>query len=88
MLPHHLTTILHSQINSGSDILLSSTGSFRRFDSIDRDYKEIGQTSVTSPTWNIPIPEVDIPPQPLRPAPAPSTKERKSSLDRPIKQQR
>lgn len=55
--------------HSNSDIILGSTGSFKRFDSIDRDYKQMGQSSVASPTWN--IPGTDIPPQPLRPAPAP-----------------
>lgn len=74
------------KIHSGSEILLSSTGSFKRFDSIDHDYKEIHQTSLTSPTWNVPVP--DIPPQPLRPAPAPSTKENKRFLDKSVKQQR
>lgn len=76
------------KIHSGSDILLSSNGSFKRFESIDHDYKEVGQTSLTSPTWNLPAP--DIPPQPLRPAPAPapSTKERKKSIEKTIKQQR
>lgn len=57
--------------HSNSDIILGSTGSFKRFDSIDRDYKQMGQSSVASPTWN--IPGTDIPPQPLRPAPAPSS---------------
>lgn len=55
------------QIHSGSDLLLNSTGSFKRFDSIDRDYKPIDQTSLQSPSWTITVPE--IPPQPLRPAP-------------------
>ncbi|XP_037921142.1 uncharacterized protein LOC119657996 isoform X1 [Hermetia illucens] len=58
------------QIHSGSDFLLSSSGSFKRFDSIDRDYKQVGQSSLTLPAWN--LPQNDIPPQPLRPAPAPA----------------
>ncbi|XP_055912312.1 uncharacterized protein LOC129946221 [Eupeodes corollae] len=56
-------------IHSGSDFLLSSSGSFKRFDSVDRDCKDIGQNTTHMPLWN--IPQSDIPPQPLRPAPAP-----------------
>lgn len=50
---------------------MNSNGSFKRFESIDRDYKPVDQTSAQSPSWNITIPE--IPPQPLRPAPASPT---------------
>ncbi|XP_055844034.1 uncharacterized protein LOC129910627 [Episyrphus balteatus] len=57
-------------IHSGSDFLLSSSGSFKRFDSVDRDCKDLGQNTTSHmPLWN--IPQSDIPPQPLRPAPAP-----------------
>lgn len=56
-------------IPSGSDFLLSSSGSFKRFDSVDRDCKDLGQNTTHMPLWN--IPQSDIPPQPLRPAPAP-----------------
>lgn len=66
------------QIHSGSEFLLNSTGSFKRFDSIDRDYKPVDQPPNQSPSWNINIPE--IPPQPLRPAPkSPTFKERGQS---------
>lgn len=56
------------QIPSGSDFLLSSTGSFKRFDSVDRECKQQDQPS-TSPLWNLPA--NSIPGQPLRPAPSP-----------------
>lgn len=118
---------------SGSDILLSSTGSFKRFDSIDRDYRKVPPsplakmapaaaagttapsptiwtaTTITAPalvssTASLPVDamQVDsaagqqsgdavpvIPPQPLRPAPAPlpSTIERRRS-ERALKQRR
>lgn len=67
------------QIPSGSEFLLNPSGSFKRFESIDRDYKPIGQTSLSSS----PVPPWDgdthnIPPQPLRPAPpSPTLKENK-----------
>lgn len=110
---------------SGSDILLSSTGSFKRFESIDRDYRKVppsplakmapaavvaaaGQTAptiwtattITAPalvcsaadaaTAVLPAEGAAvIPPQPLRPAPAPapSTIERRRS-ERALKQKR
>lgn len=50
--------------------MLNSTGSFKRFDSIDRDYKPIDQTSLITTSWN--VGGANIPPQPLRPAPAPT----------------
>lgn len=55
-------------MHSGSDILLGSTGSFQRFDSVDRN---AGQT----PPWVIETRNEAIPPQPLRLAPCavPST---------------
>lgn len=60
------------QVHSGSDILLGSTGSFKRFDSVDRNAHEgelvYGQTTLATPPW---ITEEAIPPQPLRPAPCP-----------------
>lgn len=76
------------QIPSGSEFLLNSTGSFKRFDSVDRDYKQVGQTSLSSPSLNANGP--NIPPQPLRPAPAPlaSPNDRKKAFERPVKQQR
>lgn len=68
--------------------MLSSSGSFKRFESIDHDYRNEGQTSLISPTWNLAV--GDIPPQPLRPAPAPLnfTKEKMHSEDKIIKQRR
>uniref|UniRef100_A0A1B0D4K6 C2 domain-containing protein n=1 Tax=Phlebotomus papatasi TaxID=29031 RepID=A0A1B0D4K6_PHLPP len=53
-------------IQSSTEFLVGSSGSFKRFDSVDRECKEI-QGQQTVPLWNIPI--NDIPPQPLRPAP-------------------
>lgn len=60
------------QVHSGSDILLGSTGSFKRFDSVDRNAHEgelvYGQTTLATPPWTA---DEKIPPQPLRPAPCP-----------------
>lgn len=60
------------QVHSGSDILLGSTGSFKRFDSVDRNAHEgelvYGQTTLSTPPWTT---DEAIPPQPLRPAPCP-----------------
>lgn len=60
------------QVHSGSDILLGSTGSFKRFDSVDRNAHEgelvYGQTTLATPPWAT---DESIPPQPLRPAPLP-----------------
>lgn len=60
------------QVHSGSDILLGSTGSFKRFDSVDRNAHEgeliYGQTALSAPPWTA---DEAIPPQPLRPAPCP-----------------
>lgn len=60
--------------------MLSNSGSFKRFDTIDKDdYRQSGQQPTqhaTTPLWNLAGEgEVDsnIPPQPLRPAPAPGT---------------
>ncbi|XP_055523912.1 uncharacterized protein LOC129717779 [Wyeomyia smithii] len=61
-------------MHSGSEILLGSTGSFQRFDSVDRDYKPAhGQgQGLTVPPWRTTsVEESEIPPQPLRPAPSP-----------------
>lgn len=72
----------HLQIQSGSELLLTTSGSFKHFDSIDRDYKPDDQASDQSSTfWNITVPEV--PPQPLRPAPkSPTLFERAKSMDK------
>lgn len=63
---------LMQQVHSGSDILLGSTGSFKRFDSVDRNAHEgdlvYGQTALAAPPWTT---DEAIPPQPLRPAPLP-----------------
>lgn len=57
---------------------MNSTGSFKRFESIDREYKPGDEAPVQSPSWNITVPE--IPPQPLRLAPkSPTFHERKKS---------
>ncbi|XP_051862751.1 synaptotagmin-6 [Drosophila albomicans] len=100
-----------ASIQSGSEFLLSTSGSFKRFDTIDKeDYNRSqqqqqllqlqhhqqhphhqqqqpqqaqmqqqqqligngGETS-TTPLWNLPQADVSIPPQPLRPAPAPNS---------------
>lgn len=64
--------IVTQQVHSGSDILLGSTGSFKRFDSVDRNAHEgelvYGQTTLATPPWTT---DESIPPQPLRPAPLP-----------------
>lgn len=64
--------ITMQQVHSGSDILLGSTGSFKRFDSVDRNAHEgdlvYGQTTLSNPPW---MTDESIPPQPLRPAPCP-----------------
>lgn len=52
--------------------MLGSTGSFKRFDSVDRNAHEgeliYGQTTLATPPWTT---DETIPPQPLRPAPLP-----------------
>lgn len=59
------------QVHSGSDILLGSTGSFKRFDSVDRNaYEGELVASMQTPPWTN---EEQIPPQPLRPAPIPTS---------------
>ncbi|KAH8395991.1 hypothetical protein KR222_000944 [Zaprionus bogoriensis] len=114
-----------ASIQSGSEFLLSTSGSFKRFDTIDKDDHNRSQqqqlqlqhlqqqhhqqqqqqhlqqqqqqqhlqqqqqqhqllnggdassttttTTTTTPLWNLPQADVSIPPQPLRPAPAPSS---------------
>lgn len=70
------------KIHSGSELFVTSTGSFKRFESIDRDLKGGDQAPpLQSSSWNITLPE--LPPQPLRPAPkSPTHRERKKSLDK------
>ncbi|XP_059478592.1 synaptotagmin-12 [Neocloeon triangulifer] len=64
-------------VGSNSDIHLDMTnGSFQRFDTIDRDYRLFGESTLSGARYNLwgaPISPAapDIPPQPLRPAPAP-----------------
>lgn len=100
---HTISTINQSQIQSGSEFLLSNSGSFKRFDTIDKDEQQQQQqlqlqhqqhhqqhhqqlqlqlqqqqqadnaTTTTTPLWNLPQADVSIPPQPLRPAPAPNS---------------
>ncbi|CAG9766093.1 unnamed protein product [Ceutorhynchus assimilis] len=63
-------------VHSDSDIALDwSSGSFKRFDSVDIDFKtSIATTSLTNWQSETEIEEPDpIPPQPLRPAPVPTT---------------
>ncbi|KAJ8982656.1 hypothetical protein NQ317_019057 [Molorchus minor] len=61
-------------VHSDSDIQLNcGTGSFKRFDSVDRDFRiSLATTSLTG-EWNSCEEESSIPPQPLRPAPVPTT---------------
>ncbi|XP_073834004.1 synaptotagmin 12 [Musca autumnalis] len=63
-------------IHSGSELLLSSSGSFKRFDTVDKDSLKNTQHQnspkhATTPLWNLGQNDLEIPPQPLRPAPAP-----------------
>ncbi|XP_017052098.1 uncharacterized protein LOC108095502 isoform X2 [Drosophila ficusphila] len=96
-LSNHKQKLFHANgymasIQSGSEFLLSTSGSFKRFDTIDReDYHRSQQTThmilmngslagssgaleAATPIWNLPPADVGIPPQPLRPAPAPNGK--------------
>lgn len=60
-----------AQIHSDSDIQLDATGSFKRFDPVDKDFKmTYATTSLGGINWGNED-KSDIPPQPLRPAPAP-----------------
>lgn len=82
------------QVQSDSDIHLDSTGSFKRFDSIDGDYKlALATTSLTNNynEWEqyYDFEENFIPPQPLRPAPVPissTTSSTSTTFQPPIKQ--
>ncbi|GLV35761.1 Synaptotagmin 12 [Carabus blaptoides fortunei] len=57
-------------IHSDSDIQLDAAGSFKRFDPVDRDFKvTYTTTNLMTNEWR--EEEVNIPPQPLRPAPLP-----------------
>ncbi|XP_069677708.1 synaptotagmin-12-like isoform X2 [Periplaneta americana] len=64
-------------VHSDSDIHLDATGSFKRFDPVDRDFRVAITTSSLmggyggSPPPSATLPAA-IPPQPLRPAPAPA----------------
>ncbi|XP_056631591.1 synaptotagmin-12 [Diorhabda sublineata] len=61
-------------VHSDSDIQLNcSTGSFKRFDSVDRDFKITLATTSLTDDWNRFQDDSSIPPQPLRPAPVPVT---------------
>ena len=79
------------QVHSGSEIILGSTGSFKRFESVDREppqQPQFGQATIpTPPPWQV---DEKIPPQPLRPAPSPTSKTRPSSMKHQhvMKQQR
>lgn len=74
-------------MHSGSDILLGSTGSFRRFESVDRNSNDnvvceniYGQTALLTPPWSsLSLTADEIPPQPLRPAPLPFKQNSSSS---------
>ncbi|KAH8235588.1 hypothetical protein KR032_003620 [Drosophila birchii] len=96
-LSNHKHKLFHANgymasIQSGSEFLLSTSGSFKRFDTIDKDdYNRSQQTQLllingggssssgttlveaTTPMWNLPLADGGIPPQPLRPAPAPAS---------------
>lgn len=61
--------LFFKQVQSTSDLNLSGRGSFRHFDKTDYDYQLIRQGSNTSLTRKQLA--VQIPPQPLRPAPVP-----------------
>lgn len=64
------------QVQSGSDILLGSTGSFKRFESVDRStYEGELVSAMPTPPWAT---DESIPPQPLRPAPLPLATKLKS----------
>lgn len=58
--------------------MLSSSGSFKRFDTVDKEscknstQHQSSPKHATTPIWNLAQNESEIPPQPLRPAPAPA----------------
>ncbi|KAB0798863.1 hypothetical protein PPYR_06743 [Photinus pyralis] len=56
-------------VNSDSDIHLDAIGTFKRFDSVDRDFKITLTTTSLGGQWNKVEEDETIPPQPLRPAP-------------------
>lgn len=61
------------QVHSDSDIHLDATGSFKRFDSVDKDFRIALTTTSLMGDWkDSPQGEDGIPPQPLRPAPVPA----------------
>ncbi|GFG33661.1 hypothetical protein Cfor_11711 [Coptotermes formosanus] len=63
---------LSQQVHSDSDIHLDATGSFKRFDPVDRDVRvAITTSSLMGNCGGSPPATASIPPQPLRPAPAP-----------------
>jgi hypothetical protein len=63
------------QIHSGSEIQLGSSGSFKRFESVDREYNpQCGNPVSPLTLWDSTNGDSDIPPQPLRPAPSPTLK--------------
>jgi hypothetical protein len=67
------TVLLSQQIHSDSDIHLDATGSFKRFDPVDHDFRvTITTSSLMGSSGGSPPPTASIPPQPLRPAPAPA----------------
>lgn len=72
------------QVQSGSDILLGSTGSFKRFESVDRqsayDSELVPAVPMKTPPWAT---DESIPPQPLRPAPLPLANKVKSNKNIP-----
>jgi hypothetical protein len=68
-----VTFFLSEQVHSDSDINLDTTGSFKRFDPVDRDFRvAITTSSLMGSYGGSPPPSASIPPQPLRPAPAPA----------------
>ncbi|KAK4887054.1 hypothetical protein RN001_003325 [Aquatica leii] len=56
-------------VNSESDIHLDAIGTFKRFDSVDRDFKITLTTTTLVGQWSKVEEDPTIPPQPLRPAP-------------------
>lgn len=77
-------------MQSNSEILLGSRGSFKRFDSVDRDAQQnYGQTGIVSPFWNT-TPDtfgVKIPPQPTRQPPRPPITTGRSLEERLLRKQ-
>lgn len=72
------------QVQSGSDILLGSTGSFKRFESVDRQSAYDGELVAAMPMHTPPwATDESIPPQPLRPAPLPLATKLKSNKNSP-----